>query len=93
MASRRSATNGGNPSAWLRVTDNTLTHALPQPIVMYEEFPAPNNDAHMGTIRIPLDAFGARDNVTSVEFKAPAEAVDGEYLIDNVEFSEWIFKP
>jgi hypothetical protein len=47
----------------------------------------------MGTIRIPLDAFGDHDDVTSVDLSATSEATDGEFLLDNLEFSEFILKP
>jgi hypothetical protein len=51
------------------------------------------DQAHMGTIRIPLDAFGDHDDVTSVDLSATSEATDGEFLLDNLEFSEFILKP
>ncbi len=49
--------------------------------------------AHMGTIRIPLTAFGARDDVQYVRLRFRGNSLIHNFHIDNVEFSEWIFKP
>lgn len=87
--------NGGIASPWVRVSDHG---ALPQPVSMCLSSALGfcqqiGVQAHMGTIRIPLEAFGAHDDVTAVGIGATNEAVDGEFLIDNFELSEWIFKP
>lgn len=89
--------NGGVNSPWVRLTDHG---PLAQPLDMcIVPFAVPGacatiaSQAHMGTIRIPLDAFGDHDDVTSVVLSAASEAIDGEFLLDNLEFSEFIFKP
>jgi hypothetical protein len=89
-------TNSGVVSGWVRLTDHGT---LAQPIGMcMTPTGIPNtlcgdieDQNHMGTIRIPLSAFGAHDNVTHVTLASFAEAIDGEFYIDNVEFSEHIF--
>jgi hypothetical protein len=88
--------NGGAASPWVRLTDHG---PLAQPVSMcITPFIAGacaviDDQAHMGTIRIPLDAFGDHDDVTSVDLSATSEATDGEFLLDNLEFSEFILKP
>lgn len=80
--------NAGVISSWVRLTDHG---ELAQPLDMCvagggcSDIEAQN---HMGTIRIPLDAFGAHNNVTGVTLGATAEATDGEFYLDNLEFSE-----
>jgi hypothetical protein len=88
--------NGGVTSPSVRLTDHGQ---LAQPRDMcIQPFIAGacaviDSQAHMGTIRIPLEAFGDHDDVTSVVLSAASEAIDGEFLLDNLEFSEFILKP
>lgn len=87
--------NTGVTSAWVRLTDHGT---LPQPTNMCTSSQlglcqtiASQN--HMGTIRIPLSAFGAHNDVRWIELGAVNEAIQGRYLIDNLEFSEFVLKP
>ncbi len=87
--------NGGVASPWVRLTDHG---PLAQPISMCLSSALGfcqqiGVQAHMGTIRISLDAFGAHNDVTAVEIGAANEAIGGAFLIDNLEFSEFILKP
>jgi hypothetical protein len=90
--------NSGVSSPSIRLTDHGV---LAQPVAMclapVPAFPGAcasiATQAHMGTIRVPLDAFGPHDNVTTVHLTAASEAIDGEFLIDNLELSEFILKP
>ena len=49
--------------------------------------------AHMGTVRIPLSAFGSHDDVTRVRIRFRDTSILRWFLVDNLEFSEFIFKP
>lgn len=60
-----------------------LPYACP-PAVVYD---------HMGTVRIALTAFGAHDDVDGVRILFRGDSVDHEFLIDNLEFAEWLYKP
>jgi dienelactone hydrolase len=87
--------NSGVASPWVQVSDHGQ---LPQPVSMCLASALGfcqqiGMQAHMGTIRIPLEAFGAHDDVTAVGIGTVNEAIEGQYLIDNLELSEWIFKP
>jgi hypothetical protein len=89
--------NAGVNSPWVRLTDHgPLAQPLDMCIVPFI-FPGAcmtiASQAHMGTIRIPLEAFGDHDDVTSVVLSATSEAIDGEFLLDNLELSEFILKP
>jgi Chlorophyllase enzyme len=48
---------------------------------------------HMATIRIPLDAFGAHNDVQFVRLRFRGDAFPDTFILDNLEFSESIFKP
>ncbi|HSK00513.1 MAG TPA: alpha/beta hydrolase fold domain-containing protein [Kofleriaceae bacterium] len=87
--------NSGVASPWVRVTDHG---PLAQPVNMCLQSALGicqliDVQAHMGTIRISLDAFGAHNDVTAVEIGAANEAIGSRFLIDNLEFSEFILKP
>jgi hypothetical protein len=49
--------------------------------------------AAMSTIRVPMSAFGDHDDVEYVRFTFRGDAVGPSFLLDDLEFSEWIFKP
>jgi len=87
--------NGGVTSPWVRITDHG---PLAQPTTMCTTSGAGTcqasaQQAHMGTIRIPLSELGAHDDIRWIELGAANEAIRGEYLIDNLEFSEFVLKP
>jgi dienelactone hydrolase len=85
--------NAGVTSPWVRLTDHGQ---LAQPTTMYTFSGVgitSTQQAHMGTIRIPLSAFGSHDDLQWIELGAANEAIRGEYLIDNLEFSEFVLKP
>jgi hypothetical protein len=48
---------------------------------------------HMGTIRVPLSEFGAHDDVNTVRVLFHDDASDVDFVIDDLEFSEYILKP
>ncbi len=48
---------------------------------------------HMATIRVPLSAFGAHDDVQFVRIRFRGDSVIDTFMLDNLEFSEWVFKP
>lgn len=48
---------------------------------------------HMGTVRIPMDTFGPRTQVSAVRFVFQGNAVRKSFLLDNLELAEWIHKP
>ena len=48
---------------------------------------------HMGTVRVPLDAFGDRDDVEAVRLVFRDDSVRKTFLVDTLEFAEWIYKP
>ncbi len=50
-------------------------------------------DNHMATIRVPLDEFGAHDDVDVVRIVFRGDSAIDTFLIDNLEFSEHILKP
>jgi hypothetical protein len=84
--------NSGVTSPWVRFTDHgTLAQHMNMCLLISCN---PQGDqGHMGTIRIPLDAFGAHTNVTSIEIGATSEATDGEFYLDSLEFSESVGGP
>jgi hypothetical protein len=48
---------------------------------------------HMATIRVPLSAFGAHNDVQFVRLVFRGDAFPDTFVIDNLEFSEHILKP
>jgi pimeloyl-ACP methyl ester carboxylesterase len=84
--------NNGVTSPWVWLTDHG-TLAQHMNMCLAAQCASQGDQAHMGTIRIPLEAFGLHDAVSSVEVGANADALDGEYYLDSVEFSEWIAAP
>jgi hypothetical protein len=48
---------------------------------------------NMQTIRIPLSAFGSSDNITAVRFRFRGDSANTFFLLDDLEFSEFILKP
>lgn len=48
---------------------------------------------HMGTVRVPLDAFGAHDDVNFVRVTFRGDSLSKKFILDNLEFSEFILKP
>jgi dienelactone hydrolase len=84
--------NGGVLSPSVRVTDHgTLVQA--RTMCTSTDCATIVSQNHLGTIRIPLSAFGDHDDVRSISLSATSEATDGEFYLDNLEFSEWIFMP
>jgi dienelactone hydrolase len=49
--------------------------------------------AHMGTIRIPLNDFGPHDDVRNVRIRFRGDSINKDYIMDNLEFSEFILFP
>lgn len=47
---------------------------------------------HMGTVRVPLAALGAHDDVTAVRVKFRGDTLAKGFILDNLEFSEGIFQ-
>jgi hypothetical protein len=68
---------------------------LPQPTLMcFVQLGADCQDyEHMATLRIPLSAFGAHNDVQFVRLVFRGDAFPDTFIVDNLEFSEWIFKP
>lgn len=56
-------------------------------------FGGAESKSHMGTIRIPVAALGNVSDVRSVTLVARSEAAQGTFIVDDVEFSEWIYAP
>lgn len=48
---------------------------------------------HMATIRVPLSAFGTHDDVQYVRLRFRGDSAVDTFMIDNLEFSEFILKP
>ena len=48
---------------------------------------------HMATIRVPLSAFGAHNNVTNVRLVFRGDSFPDTFIVDDLAFSEWILKP
>lgn len=71
--------------------------AVPSPMMMCVGGPynclSPVEFDHMGTVRVPLSAFGAHNDVEAVRFVFRGASVRKYFLLDSLEFSEWIFKP
>lgn len=84
--------NHGVTSAWVRFTDHGQ---LAQHMTMCLDHGcgSSGDQGQMGTIRIPLDAFGTHTDVTSIEIGATSEATDGEFYLDNLELSESVGGP
>ncbi|WP_224243358.1 hypothetical protein [Hyalangium gracile] len=86
--------NGGVWSPELRVADHG---PIAQPTSICAGFGCTASNTptlrHMGTIRIPLDAFGAHNNVDSVRLVFRGDSLSKDFILDNLEFSEWILKP
>ena len=48
---------------------------------------------HMATIRVPLTAFAGHENIDFVRIRFRGDAIIDTFIIDNLEFSEWIYEP
>ena len=46
----------------------------------------------MGTVRVPLGALGAHDDVTAVRVKFRDDTLSKSFILDNLELSEGIFQ-
>lgn len=84
--------NGNVWSPELRLTDYG---PIAQPTEMcFFQFGGPCSiQHHMATIRIPLGDFGAHNNVQHVRLRFRGDSIPLTFVVDNLEFSEWIFKP
>jgi dienelactone hydrolase len=86
--------NDGVWSAEVEVADHG---EIPTPLAMCPPVPyscaAPPVYDHMGTVRVPLDAFGDRDDVEAVRLVFRDDSVRKTFLVDTLEFAEWIYKP
>lgn len=86
--------NDGDWSDPVAITDHG---AIPTPMAMCPpppySCPPPLPFEHMGTVRVPLSAFGPHDDVEAVRFVLTGKMVGQEFLLDNIEFAEWLLKP
>lgn len=84
--------NGNTWSAELRLTDYG---PIAQPTEMcFTQLGGPcSTERHMATIRVPLSAFGAYDDVQYVRLRFRGDSIPKTFILDNLEFSEWILKP
>jgi hypothetical protein len=80
--------NGLTWSPELRLTDYG---AIPQPTKVCAGICVTRS--HLATIRVPLAAFGAHDDVQHVRFVFRGDSFPDTFVIDNLELSEWILKP
>lgn len=46
----------------------------------------------MATIRVPLSAFTGHDNIDFVRIRFRGDSIADTFIIDNLEFSEWIYE-
>lgn len=84
--------NGNTWSPELRVTDYGPI-AQPTEMCFIQVGDFCSNQYHMATIRIPLDEFGAHNNVQHVRLRFRGDSIPYTFIVDNLEFSEWIWKP
>ncbi|MFY0534120.1 hypothetical protein [Nannocystis pusilla] len=84
-----------NNGVWLPSVAITDHGQIPQPMSMCQLAPCgfPQVYEHMGTVRVPLSALGAHDSVSGVAFVFQGKSAGKDFLIDNLEFSEWVNKP
>lgn len=81
-------------SGEVRITDHGT---IPNPMEMCRDTPydcpPPAEHDHMGTVRVPLTAFGALTSVDRVRILFRGKSNGAQYLLDSLEFAEWIYKP
>ncbi|MCB9606700.1 MAG: hypothetical protein H6716_08925 [Polyangiaceae bacterium] len=87
--------NGNTWSSEVRITDHGQ---IAQPLEMCVSGTGVaclsiKDQFHMGTVRIPLSALGAHDDVRDVRIVLRNNALNKTFIADNLEFSEWVLKP
>ena len=103
--SLRIAQTSGAPTTGLRMQiRNGLVWSPEIPLTSHGQLAQPTNMCfvglppcadyeHMATIRIPLGAFGPHGDVQFVRLRFRGDSFPDTFILDNLEFSEWIFKP